>query len=124
MEVLIKKLAHLAVRVGANVQKDQVVVIRSNLDSKDLTKEIVKEAYLSGARKVIVDWSYEEVSKLDYLHMSDETLKEVPDYVVSRSKYQVDSKACFISISSPMPGLFEEVDPMKFQIAARAAQEN
>ncbi|MGI6359455.1 MAG: aminopeptidase [Acholeplasmatales bacterium] len=123
MEVLIKKLAHLAVRVGANVQKDQVVVIRSNLDSKDLTKEIVKEAYLSGARKVIVDWSYEEVSKLDYLHMSDETLKEVPDYVVSRSRYQVDSKACFISISSPMPGLFEEVDPMKFQIAARAAQE-
>ncbi len=123
MEVLIKKLAHLAVRVGANVQKDQAVVIRSNLDSKDLTKEIVKEAYLSGARKVIVDWSYEEVSKLDYLHMSDETLKEVPDYVVSRSRYQIDSKACFISISSPMPGLFEEVDPMKFQIAARAAQE-
>ncbi len=123
MEVLINKLARLAVRVGANVQKNQIVILRSNLDSKDLAREIVKEAYLAGAKNVIVEWSYEEVSKLGYLHMSDETLKEVPDYVVSRAKYQVDSNACFISISSPMPGMFKEVDPMKFQIAAKAAQE-
>lgn len=123
MELLISKLARLAVKVGANVQKDQIVIVRSNLDSKDLTKEIVKEAYYAGAKNVIVEWNYEHVSKLDYLHMNEETLKEVPDYVVSKARYQVDNKACFISVSSPMPGLFEEVDPMKFQIAARAAQE-
>ncbi len=123
MEVLIKKLARLAVRVGANVQKDQVVILRANLDSKDLAKEIVSEAYLAGAKKVIVEWNYEHVSKLDYIYMSDDTLKDIPDYVVSRARYQVDSKACFISISSPMPGLFAEVDPMKFQIAAVASQE-
>ena len=123
MEVLIKKLARLAVRVGANVQKDQVVILRANLDSKDLAKEIVSEAYLAGAKKVIVEWNYEHVSNLDYIYMSDDTLKDIPDYVVSRARYQVDSKACFISISSPMPGLFAEVDPMKFQIAAVASQE-
>lgn len=123
MEVLIKKLARLAVKVGANVQKNQVVILRANLDSKDLAKEIVSEAYLAGAKKVIVEWNYEHVSKLDYIYMSDDTLKDIPDYVVSRAKYQVDSKACFISISSPMPGLFAEVDPMKFQIAAVASQE-
>jgi aminopeptidase len=123
MEVLIKKLARLAVKVGANVQKNQVVILRANLDSKDLAKEIVSEAYLAGAKKVIVEWNYEHVSKLDYIYMSDDTLKDIPDYVVSRARYQVDSKACFISISSPMPGLFAEVDPMKFQIAAVASQE-
>ena len=122
MEVLIKKLARLAVKVGANVQKNQVFILRANLDSKDLAKEIVSEAYLAEL-KVIVEWNYEHVSKLDYIYMSDDTLKDIPDYVVSRAKYQVDSKACFISISSPMPGLFAEVDPMKFQIAAVASQE-
>lgn len=30
-EILTKKLASLAVRVGANVQKDQIVVITSDL---------------------------------------------------------------------------------------------
>lgn len=123
MDVLVNKLAKLAVKIGANVQKDQIVVVRTNVESKELAREIVKEAYIAGAKKVIIDWSDEYASKYGYTYMDEATLKEVPQYVIDKTKYTVDKNACFISISSPMPGLFESVDPMKLQIAGRASQE-
>lgn len=123
MKELIQKLAKLAVKVGANVQKDQLVVLRTNVESKDLARAVVEEAYLAGAKKVIIDWSDEYTAKSGYMHMSESTLKEVPNYVVDKTRYTLDEGACFISISSPMPGLFESVDPMKLQIAQRASQE-
>ena len=123
MEVLINKLAKLAVKIGANVQKGQMVVVRSNIESKELTREIVKEAYLAGAKKVFIDWSDEYTAKYGYTYMDEETLKEVPNYVIDKTHYQVDTSACFISVSSPMPGVFESVDPKKLQIASKAAQE-
>ena len=73
--------------------------------------------------KVIVDWSDEQVSRQAYLNMDDETLQEVPEYSVNRAKYYVDNNACFINITSPMPGLFKDVDSNKVQLASRAAQQ-
>ncbi|HHT39290.1 MAG: aminopeptidase [Acholeplasmatales bacterium] len=122
-EMLISKLAKLAVKVGVNVQKGQTVVVRSSLTAKELAREIVKEAYLSGARKVIVDWNDEYVSRSSFLYMDDETLQEVPDYVVDRSKYYVDHNASFISVISPLIGVNKDLDPKKMQLAMRASQE-
>ncbi len=122
-EVLLNKLAKLAVKVGANVAEGQIVVLRGSVEAKDLVREIVKEAYLAKAKRVIVEYNDEYNSKYTFLHSSDEALKEVPDYIVSRGKYYVDNNACFISIVSPMPGVQKEVDPLKVQLAARAANE-
>lgn len=117
------KLAELAVKVGANVQKDQTVVVRSNTESRVLARKIVEKAYEAGARKVIVDWADEHISRQSYLHMNEETLKEVPEYAIDKAKYYVDNNACFINITSPMPGLFADVDATKVQISSRASQE-
>lgn len=117
------QLAELAVKVGANVQKGQTVVLRSNTESRVLARKIVEKAYEQGAKKVIVDWSDEQVSRQAYLNMDDETLQEVPEYSVNRAKYYVDNNACFINITSPMPGLFNDVDSNKVQLASRAAQQ-
>lgn len=117
------KLAELAVVVGANVQPGQVVVLRSNTESRELARMIVEKAYQAGAKKVIVDWSDEYVSKYSYLHQDLETLKNIPEYAVSKNRYYVDNNACFISITSPMPGLHKDVDSNKVQQAARVAQQ-
>ncbi len=119
---LIKKLAKLTVNVGVNVTKGQTVVVRSNLESRELTREIVREAYEAGARKVIVDWNDEYTSRYSFLHMDDETLQEVPDYVVDRSKYYVDNNASFISVTSPLIGVNADLDPKKMQLSMRASQ--
>lgn len=117
------KLAELAVTVGANVQKDQVVVLRSNTESRILARKIVEKAYQRGAKRVIVDWSDEAISREGYLNMDLETLKMIPDYVVDKAKFYVDNGACFINITSPMPGLFADVDGNKVTEAAKASQE-
>lgn len=117
------KLAELAVVVGANVQPGQVVVLRSNTESRELARLIVEKAYQAGAKRVIVDWSDEYVSRQSYLNQDLETLKEVPEFAINKNRYYVDNKACFISITSPMPGLHKDVDSKKVQQASRVSQE-
>lgn len=119
---LMKKLARLAVRVGINVSEGQTVVVRSNLESKELTREIVKEAYEAGARKVIVDWADEYTSKYAFLYMNDEALMEVPEYVIEKNRYYVDKTASLISVVSPLIGVNADLDPKKMQLSMRASQ--
>ena len=51
---LLNILAKLAVQVGVNVQKGQIVVVRATTEVKELTREVVKEAYKVGKKKVYV----------------------------------------------------------------------
>lgn len=121
--ILLNKFAKLAVRVGANVQVGQTVVLRSSTESIELAREITKEAYEAGARKVIVEWNDPYVSRLALIHMNDETLQEVPEYVVDKAHYFVDHNACFINITSPTIGINKDVDPIKAQLSLKASQE-
>lgn len=114
-KVKLQKLAELAVKVGVNVQKDQIVVIRTNVEAYELVRLITEEAYKRGAKKVVPLWSDEFVSKSGYTYQSIETLTDIPQYSIDQYQYFVDQGACFISISSPNPGLFKEVDAKKLQ---------
>lgn len=119
---LINKLAKLAVRVGANVQKDQVVFIRTSTEAKEIVREVVEEAYLAGARRVFVGWGDDYVSHSGFIHMAKEELEIIPAWLIEQYKEFVDQGACLISIVSPMPGLNADVDPKKAQAADIAAQ--
>jgi leucyl aminopeptidase (aminopeptidase T) len=55
-EVLLDKLANLAVQIGANVQKDQIVVVNAPTQAAEIARKVVKNAYEAGAKKVIVNW--------------------------------------------------------------------
>lgn len=119
---LIKKLAELAVKVGANVQKDQIVVIRTSTETKELARQIAEQAYLVGAKNVNVEWGDEYVSRQSLLHSPLEELENIPKWFVDKYQHYVDLGACFISISSPIPGLNKDVDSKKAQKAGIAAQ--
>jgi len=119
---LITKLAKLAVNVGANVQKGQIVVVRATTETKEITREIVKQAYLAGAKEVFVQWSDDYVSHSNLTYQSIEALIDVPNWLVDQYKGFVDEGACFISVSSPIPGLNKDVDPKKAQQSGIAIQ--
>ncbi len=121
---LLEKYSKLIVEVGANVQKDQLVVINSSTETRELARLLVNAAYNAGAKKVIVSWSDEFVSRSGYEGMSIETLKEVPQYSIDRLKHFVDQGACVISITSPIPGLNAGVDPNKMQTSSIASRKN
>ena len=52
---LIKKYAELVARVGANVQKDQEVVINASVDQVEFVSLVVEECYKLGAKSVTVE---------------------------------------------------------------------
>ncbi len=112
-KTLLTKLAKLAVVVGANVQEGQNVVVRSSTETVEIARELAHQAYLAGAKQVFLLWTDEFISK-DYLTFaSDETITEIPEYLIAQYKHFVDTNAAFISVSSPIPGLHKEVDPEK-----------
>lgn len=119
---LLEKYAKLACRVGVNVQKDQLVVVRATTETKELTRLIVKEAYECGAKKVIVQWSDEQITRYAYDYQSVETLEEVPNYVIETNQYYVDNGACFLNVISPVIGVNEGVDATKMAKALTSTQ--
>lgn len=120
-ELLIDKLANLSVQVGANVQKDQVVVVNGSTESKEIVRKVVEHAYKAGAKEVIVNWRDDYTGKMAVEYQSIETLQEVPQYAIERFKYFVDKGACVISIVSPIPGINKDLDPHKQQAQAIAS---
>lgn len=115
-----RKYAKLIVEVGVNVQKGQILVVNSITEAKDFTRLIVEEGYKAGAKSVNVIWSDPYISRYGYDHKSLETLKEVPNWNIERAKYLIDNNACIISITSPILGINQGVEPVKLQTAALA----
>jgi aminopeptidase len=117
---LLKKLAKLAVEIGANVQKGQLVWVNSSTETKELARLIVEAAYEAGAKRVAVQWSDDYVSRAGLDKMSIETLEEVPQWSIDKLHYFIDQGGCVISVTSPIPGLNSGLDPVKMQKAAIA----
>lgn len=119
---ILQKYARLAVRVGVNVQKGQLIVISAAVDCVRFARMCVEEAYRAGAGEVVVNWSDETVTKIAYRHESTETLSTVAPWRVEQKKNCIDRKCCFLYIESATPGLLGEIDGKKLQ-AARLARE-
>ncbi len=119
-KILLEKYAKLIAEVGANVQKDQYVAIRSSTETKELARLIVKACYNAGARKVDVQWSDEYVSRYKYDSMTVEALEEIPKWTIEQSQYFIDQGGCIINITSPITGINQGVDSIKLQKAGMA----
>ena len=61
-KTVLREYAKLIVRVGANVQKGQDIVVNAGLDQPEFVKMVVEEAYKAGAANVMVQWSYQPLS--------------------------------------------------------------
>lgn len=109
----LESFAELAVRVGANMQEGQEVVIRCDVQCKDFAHLIAEKAYQFGAKRVHMQWRDEVLGRINMLNASKETLCEVPDYLIAQNKYYVEHKVCLISISAGDPNILKGCDPDK-----------
>lgn len=117
---LLKKYAELTVKVGANVQPNQKVLVRAAIDQGAFVKEIVAEAYKAGARKVEIQWEFQEAEKLDQQHQTLETLSTMEPWQILREKEQVNELPAMIYILSDDPDGLSGVDQEKMQKAYAA----
>ena len=113
--------AKLAVEIGINLQEGQDVVINASTNLATFVKEIVKVCYENKARRVTVEWSNDEITKLHYLNQSVETLSEVPLWREEKMKYAVETLPCMIYVDDSDPDAFNGIDMGKMAQARQAS---
>ena len=90
--------AETAVKVGANVQQGQLVVIRTVTEARELAYAVAEAAYKAGASNVEVIWMDNEINKLRHIYATKEVLGDVRDFVKEEYKDYVDRHAVVIAI--------------------------
>ncbi len=120
-ENLLKKYAQLAIYQGVNVQKNQTLVISSPIECAEFTRMLVEEAYIKGAKEVVVQWNDELTGKLKYKYSPMEVFETVPEWVKESRLSYAKEGACFLSISASDPELLKDVDPKKVATFRKAS---
>lgn len=123
----LQKYAELAVRIGVNVQKNQLVVIHSDLKNVTFARLIQTAAYAAGASNVVMDWTDEQSTEAFYLHATDDAIDHYPDWQHARFKEWDDAGAAYIHIISENFDVFKDVSPeriSRFQKSFRTKLED
>lgn len=108
-----QKYARLVAQKGVNVQKGQEVVVNASLDQPEFVKMVVEECYRKGASKVMVEWSYQPLTKLNYRYRSVKTLSTMENWEVEKLKNRVEKLPAMIYIESDDPDGLNGVDQSK-----------
>jgi aminopeptidase len=108
----LRRYAELAVRVGANVQPGQDVVVMCLVEHAEVARGIVREAYRAGAQHVIVLYGD--------LHLRHAAIELGPEseigwsapYLLDWVRRWPDENPALISLAgNPDPGLLSDLDP-------------
>ncbi len=119
-KTVLKNYAKLIVTMGLNVQKGQEVVIRAELDQPEFVKYIVEECYRAGAKKVIVDWNYQPLTKLHVRHQNLKTLSTIEKWEEERMIHQAETLPCELYLMSEDPDGLSGVNQEKMAKARQA----
>ena len=119
-KTVLKKYAKLIATVGVNVQKGQEVFINADLDQPEFVYMVVEECYRAGAKKVVVDWNYQPLTKLTYRWRTNKTLAHMDEYEEARWKHMADKLPCRIYLVSEDPDGLKGINQEKMAKAAQA----
>ncbi|SDP62749.1 aminopeptidase [Selenomonas ruminantium] len=118
---LLKKYAELVVKVGVNIQRDQILVINTPIECAEFAREISKAAFAAGAHDVVMSWGDEQSAHIRFEHGSKELFTEFPEWRVKFCQGYAEQGAAFVSIAARDPQIFSDIDPEKLKLANQAA---
>lgn len=121
MQDLLKKYAELVVKVGVNLQPDQLLVINSHIECAEFARLIAKAAFEAGAHDVVVSWGDEQLAHIRYAGGKKEIFTEFPEWKVRFYQDYAEQGAAFVSIAARNPEIFKDIEPEKLTLAAQAA---
>ena len=116
---LLRGYARLIALSGANVQPDQEVFIGAGLDQPEFVTLLVEECYKAGAKKVVVEWNCQAVSKLHYQYRSLKTLSKLDSYELARWKHYAKVLPARIYLTGEDPDGFAGMDMEKMSKSQR-----
>jgi len=112
--------AKLAVKIGINLQKGQDVIIVASTNLVDIVKEVTKVCYENGARSVEVDWTNDEISRLQWLNEDTDVMSEVLEWQEAKARWKAERLPCKIFIDDSDPEAFADVDVAKMAAVRKA----
>lgn len=118
---LLVSYARLVVRIGVNLQNDQILVINAPLECADFARAIAKEAFAAGAHDVVVSWGDEQLAHIRYAEGKKQLFTEFPEWRRAFYEDYAAQGAAFISIAARDPEIFSDIDPEKLKLANQAA---
>lgn len=119
-QTLLKKYAHALLVNGLNLQKNQILVINVDVDSKDFAVIVTEEAYALGAKDVVLNWRHTPITRQRLLHASQEVLEHPAKWIPVYYQEWVDQKAAFLSLISANPKALANIPTDRISLQSRA----
>ncbi len=117
----LRNYARLIARMGVNVKKGQEVFVAAGLDQPEFVQMVVEECYKPGPSRVVVDWSYQPLAKVNVRYRSLKNLSELSNWEEARWAHYVDKVPCRIYLESDDPDGSKGIDQKKMAKARRAS---
>lgn len=106
--------ARLAVHVGVNLQSGQDLYVFAAVEHMAVARAIAEQAYVAGARRVVVYYDDAMVHRSALLHAPIQTLTTVPDWRLAMVEEMASSGAGMIRLTgNPDPHAFDGIDPAR-----------
>jgi aminopeptidase len=111
-EERLERYADLVVRVGANVQEGQEVVLVHQVEHVAIARAVARAAYRAGARRVHPQPADLHIRKAAIELGPEEELGITPEYFLNWARTWKETKPAIIQLTgNPDPGLFSGLDP-------------
>jgi aminopeptidase len=108
----LRRYAELAVRVGANVQPGQEVVVLCLVEHAETARAVVREAYRAGAARVEVRYGDQHIRRAAIELGPEAMLGHSPEHLVEQVRSWRDVKPALIQLTGdPEPELLSDLDP-------------
>ena len=109
-KTIYKRFSKVIVKKGINLQKGQDVLLYISTRQREFAKYIVEECYKNGCRKVVLNWTDEDIDYVAYKYGSEEALSTVEDYEEKRAEHNSKSIPCRIYVEDENPEAFANLD--------------
>ena len=110
----LESYAELIVKVGANVQEGQDVIISAELDQPEFVEMLVEQCYLAGAAEVRVEWTHQPLKLKHVKYQTVERLGEITDWEKEKLLHRAKTLPAMIYIESADPSGLDELDQEKW----------
>ena len=121
-KTVLRKYARLIARTGARVQKGQPVLLTAELDQPEFVKMVVEECYKAGASRVVVDWTYQPLTRPNVRYRTLKSLSTVEKWEEEKLRWMKDSLPCRIYLCSEDPDGLAGVNQEKMAKGIQARQ--
>jgi aminopeptidase len=109
-EEKLDQYAELVIKVGLGLKEGQRLLISSPIETAEFTRKVTKHAYENGCKRVMVDWTDTQTSRIHLTLAAEEVLQnDLPSWEIDKYNSLVENHDCFLMITGNDPNAYKGV---------------